>query len=177
MIKHVIAAIALVLTVWASIHLYQLDKEVSKLQRITEIINKSKMEVVHLVDKIKIKEEIAQNKKSEKAKADMDRKDKQLTDKLKALKNEVGNVAAFKVSVLYKKNCSSCHGAIGEGIIGPKLLGRSKDYILKNLEEFKAGTRKNYVMYGLLGNLSNQQLVDLATEIGTFQAKLDATNN
>ncbi|NOX16392.1 MAG: c-type cytochrome [Epsilonproteobacteria bacterium] len=176
MIKHVIATIALVLVVWASIHLYQLDKEVNKLQHITEIINKSKREVVHLVDKIKIMEEIARNKKSDAIKADLDKKDKQLTDKLQALKNEVGNIAAFKVSVLYKKNCSSCHGATGEGIIGPKLLGRSKDFILKNLEEFKAGTRKNYVMYGLLGNLNNQQLVDLATEIGTFQAKQDAAN-
>ena len=93
--------------------------------------------------------------------------------KLQALRDKVGNIAAFNVSPLYKKNCSSCHGSTGEGIIGPKLRGRSKDYILKNLKEFKAGKRKNYVMYGLLGNLNNQQLDDLATEIGTFQAKYD----
>ncbi|MCF6172345.1 MAG: c-type cytochrome [Campylobacteraceae bacterium] len=176
MIKHVIAGVALILSVWASVHLYQLDKEVDKLQQIAQIIDKSKMEVVHLVDERKLKKELAQEKKTQDNKNAIDKNDKELAGKLQALKNKAGNVAAFKVSTLYKKNCSSCHGAIGEGIIGPKLIGRNKDYILKNLKEFKTGKRKNYVMYGLLGNLSDQQLIDLATEIGTFQEKLDKAN-
>ncbi len=176
MIKHVIAGISLILAIWACVYLYNLDKEVNKLQNISTIIKKSQMEVVHLESQAKIKQEIAQNNQLQSNSAEIKKTNKKLSDQLQALKNQAGNIAAFHVSTLYKKNCSSCHGTIGEGIIGPKLIGRSKDYILKNLQEFKSGKRKNYIMYGLLGNLSDQQLVELATEIGKFQAKLDATN-
>ncbi len=171
MIKHVIAGISTLLAIWAFIHLYTLDKEVNKLQRIAEIIEKTKMEV-KLSDKNKIQQEVKQEQKNVK----QAKKKDEMAEKLKALKERAGNMSAFKVSPLYKKNCSSCHGTIGEGIIGPKLIGRSKDYILKNLEDFKSGKRKNYVMYGLLGNLDEQQLNDLAEEIASFEAKLEAAN-
>jgi cytochrome c553 len=172
MIKHVIAGISVILALWAFVYMFNLDKEVNKLANIQSIINKSEIKV-HLVKEKTIKKEVQQ---SEQANSTAKR-DRQVEDKLQALKDKAGNMSAFKVSPLYKKNCSSCHGGIGKGIIGPKLMGRSKDYILKNLKEFKSGKRKNYVMYGLLGNLSDQQLVDLATEIGTFQEKLDKANN
>jgi len=167
MIKHVIAGISILLALWASIYMYNSDKEVNKLANIQALIKKSEIKV-HLVKKTPVKN-VANNQSDEKANKEMD-------DKLKALRDKAGNIAAFDVSPLYKKNCSSCHGTIGEGIIGPKVIGRSKDYILKNLKEFKSGKRKNYVMYGLLGNPSDQQLVDLATEIGLFQEKLDKAN-
>ncbi len=168
MIKHVIAGIATILALWACVYMYNSDKEVNKLANIQSLIKKSEIKV-HLVKKTEIKKEVKQSEKiSSSSKAN-----KKMDDKLRALKNKAGNIAAFKVSPLYKKNCSSCHGSTGEGIIGPKLRGKDKDFLLKNLKEFKAGTRKNYVMYGLLGNLSDQQLDDLATEISTFQAKYD----
>lgn len=168
MIKHVIAGIATILALWACVYMYSSDKEVNKLANIQSLIKKSEIKV-HLVKKTEIKKEVKQGEKiSSSSKAN-----KKMDDKLRALKNKAGNIAAFKVSPLYKKNCSSCHGSTGEGIIGPKLRGKDKDFLLKNLKEFKAGTRKNYVMYGLLGNLSDQQLDDLATEISTFQAKYD----
>ena len=168
MIKHVIAGIATILALWACVYMYNSDKEVNKLANIQSLIKKSEIKV-HLVKKTEIKKEVKQGEKiSSSSKAN-----KKMDDKLRALKNKAGNIAAFKVSPLYKKNCSSCHGSTGEGIIGPKLRGKDKDFLLKNLKEFKAGTRKNYVMYGLLGNLSDQQLDDLATEISTFQAKYD----
>ncbi len=168
MIKHIIAAIAVVLALWASINMFKSDTEVHKLANIKRLIKKSEIKV-HLVKESTIKKEIQQEQKSNTNK----KKNTEMDKKLQALRDKVGNIAAFNVSPLYKKNCSSCHGSTGEGIIGPKLRGRSKDYILKNLKEFKSGKRKNYVMYGLLGNLSNQQLDDLATEISTFQAKYD----
>ena len=171
MIKHVIAGISVLLALWAFMYMYNSDKEVNKLAIIHSIIQKSEIKV-HLVKEKTIKDEV---QKTETANA-ITKKDKAAEDKLTALKNRAGNVAAFKVSPLYKKNCSSCHGNVGQGIIGPKIRGRSKDYILNNLKEFKSGKRKNYVMYGLLGNLNEQQLDDLATEISTFQAKLDKAN-
>lgn len=173
MIKHVIAGISVLLALWAYIYMYNSDKEVNKLANIRSIIQKSEIKV-HLVKEKTIKEEV-QKTEAQTSNA-ITKKDKAAENKLAALKNRAGNVAAFDVSPLYKKNCSSCHGNIGQGIIGPKIRGRSKDYILKNLKEFKSGKRKNYVMYGLLGNLNEQQLDDLATEISTFQAKLDKAN-
>ncbi len=169
MIKHVIAGISTLLALWACVYMYNSDKEVNKLANIQALIKKSEIKV-HLVKQKTIKEEV--QKKAQGS----SKEDKKMANKLKALRDKAGNMAAFKVSPLYKKNCSSCHGTIGEGIIGPKLMGRDKDYILKNLKEFKSGKRKNYVMYGLLGNLSDQQLVDLSTEIGLFQEKLDKAN-
>ena len=169
MIKHVIAGISTLLALWACIYMYNSDKEVNKLANIQSLIKRTEIKV-HLVKKSEVKNEIKQEQANNKASA---KASKKMDDKLRALKNKAGNIAAFKVSPLYKKNCSSCHGSTGEGIIGPKLRGKSKDFLLKNLKEFKAGTRKNYVMYGLLGNLSDQQLDDLATEISTFQAKYD----
>jgi len=172
MIKHIIAGISVALAIAACIYMYQLDKAVHKMDTITSLVEKSRIKV-KLSNKQEIKQEIS---KEQSTKLVTKKQDSDLDKKLKALKDKAGNIAAFNVSPLYKKNCSSCHGSIGEGIIGPKLIGRSKDYILKNLKEFKAGTRKNYVMYGLLGNLNNQQLDKLATEIGSFQAKLDAAS-
>ena len=172
MIKHVIAGISTLLALWAFVYMFNSDREVNKLANVQALIKRTEIKV-HLVKKNKIKEEVQQ---SENAAKGPSKEDKKMADKLKALRDKAGNMAAFKVSPLYKKNCSSCHGTIGEGIIGPKLIGRSKDYILKNLKEFKSGKRKNYVMYGLLGNLSDKQLEDLATEIGSFQEKLDKSN-
>ena len=174
MIKHIIAVISIILAFWASMHMYNLDKKVDKLKNIQTLIRKSEIKV-HLVKEKAIAKEIQQERKSS-TKSKVNKANKKMDDKLKALRNKAGNIAAFDVSPLYKKNCSSCHGNTGEGIIGPKLRGRSKEYILKNLKLFKSGKRKNYVMYGLLGNLSNKQLDDLATEIDQFQEKLDKAN-
>lgn len=168
MIKHIIALISIILALWASVYMYNLDKEVDKLGHIRTLIKKSEIKVHLVKEKTVVKEVQQEKKKSTKSKAD-----KEMDEKLKALRDKAGNMAAFDVSPLYKKNCSSCHGNTGGGIIGPKLRGRSKEYILKNLKEFKSGKRKNYVMYGLLGNLSDKQLDDLATEISQFQEKLD----
>ncbi len=171
MIRHIIAIIATALAVWAWVYMYSLDKEVNKLQRISELIEQTKME-----DK-KINKGVA-NKEATKVKAPISntkKQDDEMEKKLKALKEKAGNLAAFDVSPLYKKSCASCHGNIGEGIIGPKLIGQSKDKILKDLQDFKSGKRKNYVMYGLLNGLKESQLEELANEISTFKSKLEAS--
>jgi len=169
MIRHIIALIATALAVWAWVYMYSLDKEVNKLQRINELIASTQMEDKKLDKGVanqattKVSEPITNNKKQ----------DDEMERKLKALKEKAGNIAAFKVSPLYKKSCASCHGNIGEGIIGPKLIGLSKEKLLQDLQDFKSGKRKNYVMYGLLNGLQESQLEELAEEISTFKAKLD----
>jgi cytochrome c553 len=95
-----------------------------------------------------------------------------MEEKLRALKEKAGNLAAFKVSPLYKQKCSSCHGVNGEGIIGPNLVDNNAETIHIALQEFKSGKRKNYVMYGLLSKMDEAQLRELSDEIGTFKQKL-----
>ncbi len=171
--KHVVALITIGLAIWASVYMAQLDKEVDKLGSISRIIKSTAMEDTKLEgQKVKVKTPAKQQVQTSSSAS----QNKEMEEKLRALKEKAGNLAAFSVSPLYKKQCASCHGNVGEGIIGPKLRGRDKEYILANLKAFKAGTRKNYVMYGLLSRLDDAQLDELATEIGTFQAKWDAAN-
>ena len=175
MIRHIIAAIATLLALWASYYMYTLDKEVHKLQEIHRIIKASEIKVQ--LKTPAVAKTNTQKDNSAEAEKQLQAKNKELDKKLEALKNKAGNIAAFKVSKLYKQNCSSCHGVNGRGIIGPNLVGKSKEFILEQLKEFKSGKRKNYVMYGLLQKMDDEKLNKLATEISTFKEKWDKYNN
>ena len=166
--KHIIALIAIGLAAWASVYMVGLDTEVHKMDAIARIIKSTAMEDSKLGGQ-KVKTKPAATTRTAQAKS----QSKEMDEKLQSLKKRAGNLAEFTVSPLYKNRCASCHGNVGEGIIGPKLMGRDKEYILANLKAFKAGTRKNYVMYGLLSKMSDDDIESLATEIGTFQAKYD----
>lgn len=61
--------------------------------------------------------------------------------------------------------CAGCHGADGNSPTGqfPNLAGQHASYIVKQLEDFKAGkTRRNEVMAPIVANLSHQDMEDLA---------------
>ncbi len=171
MIRHIIAAIATLLALWAMYYMYQLDREANRFGEIRKLIERTKMEVK--VEKRKPTQAV-QTSSNIKPDTEVKKREDELQKKLKALRERAGNVMAFKVSPLYKQKCSSCHGVNGEGIIGPRLIGKSSAYVLKALEDFKSGKRKNYVMYGLLSKMDESQLKALADEIGTFEAKLKA---
>ncbi len=170
MIRNIIAAVAVLLAIWATVYMIELDKEAHKLQRISELIKSTQMENKKLTNKVS--QPVQQTQATSPGEAKQ-KQDDEVARKLQALREKAGNLAAFKTSPLYKKSCASCHGNIGEGIIGPKLIGDSKEKILTALQDFKSGKRKNYVMYGLLSNMSNEQLEQLAEEISTFQQQLD----
>ena len=165
--KHIVAAISVILAVWATVYMYNLDKEVHKMDRIAQLIKSTAMED----KKIKVQTHPGSSSNVKSAPQQKQSQKNEAEEKLKALREKAGNIAAFKVSPLYKKRCSSCHGVIGEGIIGPKLMGKSKESILQALHDFKSGKRKNYVMYGLLGNMDEKQLEELSSEIATFEQK------
>jgi cytochrome c553 len=61
--------------------------------------------------------------------------------------------------------CASCHGADGNSPVAtyPKLAGQSTDYLVKQLQEFKSGTRKDPVMSGMVAALSEQDMHDIAS--------------
>jgi len=174
MIRHILALLGLVLTLGTVWHLVNVDKDIDALGNVDEIFRKSDLLV-----------EMGKKSASEGAMSSgpltpidstsalvEDKKKDEADDKLKALREKAGNVGAFKVSLLYKSKCSSCHGVNGEGIIGPKLIGLSAQKVYQDLVDFKSGTRKNYVMYGLLSKMEESQMKELSDEIGSFEAKL-----
>ncbi|MCI0501452.1 MAG: hypothetical protein L0Y61_06870 [Epsilonproteobacteria bacterium] len=85
--------------------------------------------------------------------------------KLKDLKDESRE---FKVSNLYILKCAPCHGDSGKGVIGPDLLGKSEQEMVKKLFEYKEGKVKNSMMAGLLTNSTDDELKLLAREISKF---------
>ncbi len=61
--------------------------------------------------------------------------------------------------------CAACHGADGNSVISlnPKLAGQHPEYLLKQLKNFKEGTRANAVMSGMVANLTPEDMQNLAT--------------
>ncbi|MFA5677804.1 MAG: c-type cytochrome [Pseudomonas sp.] len=60
--------------------------------------------------------------------------------------------------------CSACHGADGNSMMPnwPKLAGQGERYLLKQLMDIKEGVRVVPEMTGMLTNLSEQDLADIA---------------
>lgn len=60
--------------------------------------------------------------------------------------------------------CASCHGADGNSASAqfPRLAGQHPDYLLKALQDYKSGARKNPIMSGFVANLSAKDMEDLA---------------
>lgn len=162
MLRHIVAAVATLLAIWSMVFMYKLDVESERLKQIEKIIEKSKQEVP-------VQNRVQTPKKESVVKVESKKESDEVAKKLKSLKERAGNVMAFKVSPLYKQKCSSCHGVNGEGIVGPRLIGLSEERIYKALTDFKSGKRKNYVMYGLLTKMSDEELKKLSKEISTFE--------
>ena len=60
--------------------------------------------------------------------------------------------------------CMGCHGFAGNSTIPtfPKLAGQGEVYLIKQLQHFKSGERKNAMMNGVAGMLSEQDIFDIA---------------
>jgi cytochrome c553 len=79
------------------------------------------------------------------------------------VKNAVtGNVANGKKKA-EASGCGGCHGEDGNGESpNPRLAGQYENYLMKALEDYKTGIRKNAIMNGLAGALSKEDIHDLA---------------
>ena len=60
--------------------------------------------------------------------------------------------------------CTTCHGANGVGITAdyPTLAGQHPDYIVRALEEYKKGGRKNPIMVGMASQVKDQDMAVIA---------------
>lgn len=75
---------------------------------------------------------------------------------------------ATKGATLYKQ-CIACHGEKGDGnpaMKAPRISGQHDWYVLKQLQDMKAGkVRKNPTMNPFLSKLNDQDMKDLASYI------------
>ena len=60
--------------------------------------------------------------------------------------------------------CTSCHGANGVGITPqyPTLAGQHPDYLVRALEEYKKGGRKNPIMAGMAATVKDEDMAAIA---------------
>jgi len=60
--------------------------------------------------------------------------------------------------------CAACHGAAGISAVPtyPNLAGQKVAYLVKQLKDFKSGTRNDPTMKGMVASLSDADMADLA---------------
>ena len=60
--------------------------------------------------------------------------------------------------------CAACHGAAGISAVPtyPNLAGQKEAYTLKQLKDFKSGTRNDPTMKGMVAALSEADMANLA---------------
>jgi cytochrome c553 len=75
--------------------------------------------------------------------------------------------------------CSACHTADGSrgSPANPILQGQHPEYLVKQLQEFKAGKRKNAIMAGFAATLSEEDMRNVAAFYASKQAKPGAAKD
>ncbi|KIH86157.1 c-type cytochrome [Pseudomonas batumici] len=74
--------------------------------------------------------------------------------------------------------CGACHGPDGNSMAPnfPKLAGQGERYLTKQLQDIKAGKRTVLEMTGLLTNLSDQDLSDIAAYFSSQAGSVGAAD-
>ncbi|QIL90651.1 c-type cytochrome [Microbulbifer harenosus] len=73
--------------------------------------------------------------------------------------------------------CAACHGADGNSPAPtfPKIAGLGEKYLLKQMHDIKDGTRKVPEMTGMLDNLSDQDMADVAAYFNAQNMQLSGS--
>jgi cytochrome c553 len=79
----------------------------------------------------------------------------------------------FNATPANSQSCASCHNADGNSAIAanPKLAQQHPEYILKQLQDFKSGKRKNAIMSPMAATLSDQDMRDIAWFVASKKIK------
>ncbi len=72
----------------------------------------------------------------------------------------------------YIIKCSACHDDYANGVIGPSLLDKDKDFIYQRILDFKTGKRKNVLMKELVSQIDDKKLENMAQEIANFNKQI-----
>jgi len=82
---------------------------------------------------------------------------------------------ADKGKVKAAQVCAACHGADGAKPAAPDnpiLAGQYPDYLVKALSDYKSGKRANPIMKSFAGQLSKQDIEDLAAWFSSQESSL-----
>ena len=74
---------------------------------------------------------------------------------------------------LYTAVCVACHAADGNSAIAgnPKLAQQHPEYLIKQLQEFKSGKRKNAIMQGFATGLSDADMKNISYWVSSKKVK------
>lgn len=60
-------------------------------------------------------------------------------------------------------NCANCHGSKGQAVGGmPSLAGQSRDYLVKQMQDFRDGKRPATIMHQLSKGYTDEQIALMA---------------
>jgi hypothetical protein len=82
---------------------------------------------------------------------------------------QAADVAAGKTKFAV---CAACHGAQGQGMIGPKLQGQKPEAIVQKLTAYKNKEQRgpqSALMWAQAGQLSTADMANLAAYIATLK--------
>lgn len=80
-----------------------------------------------------------------------------------------GDAAAGKAKAA---TCAGCHGASGEGMKpNPALAGLPEGKFIQAMKDYKSGKRPNPVMKSFAGQLSDQDMANLAAYYASLKKK------
>ena len=85
-----------------------------------------------------------------------------------------GNAESGKAKVA-EKGCAACHGPDGNKPSAPDqpiLAGQHYDYLVRVLTDYKIGRRTNAIMKGMAGQLSKQDIEDVAAWFSSQKSSL-----
>ncbi len=87
------------------------------------------------------------------------------------------NKSSADAELMYS-TCEDCHGAQGEGISPfPRLSGQKPDYLEQQLVNFKTGVRQSATMQSISINLSDEEIKQLATYLGSQNTRDEVIAN
>jgi len=84
-----------------------------------------------------------------------------------------GNAEAGKAKAA--QVCAACHSADGTKPTTPEypvLAGQHYEYLVRALDDYKSGKRKNAIMQGFAATLSPQEIEDVAAWFSSQQGRL-----
>jgi cytochrome c553 len=84
-----------------------------------------------------------------------------------------------KAQPIANRICAACHGADGNSPLpmNPSLAGQHPEYLFKQLNEFKSGSRNNAVMMGMVAGVSAEDMRNLAAYYAAQKPSETAAND
>ncbi len=84
-----------------------------------------------------------------------------------------------KALLIANRICAACHGADGNSPLpmNPSLAGQHPEYLFKQLNEFKSGSRNNAVMMGMVAGVSTEDMRNLAAYYAAQKPNETAAND